>query len=115
MDPTSRWILILVFIALSIWRLARYLRMAIRADATSPGVANNSLVTRLAELLAALVVWLAANAVLWFLLLQLPLLKRVPPILLGTAGIFANFYLIPWARSTGKRFRTYLETVRVIG
>src|SRR6187455_3117575 len=73
MDPTSRWILILVFIALSIWRLARYLRMAIRADATSPGVANNSLVTRLAELLAALVVWLAANAVLWFLLLQLPL------------------------------------------
>ena len=49
MDPMSRWILIVVFIALAIWRLVRYWR------------------------LGAIAVWLAANALLWFLLLGLPL------------------------------------------
>jgi hypothetical protein len=29
MDPMSRWILIVIFIALAIWRLVRYLRLAL--------------------------------------------------------------------------------------
>ena len=138
MDPLSRWILILLFVVIVIWRLVRYVRLALAgrrttlgaqggwllstpeqgshgADTTSPIAAKSSFVTRLAELLGTIIVWLAANAVLWFLLLGLPLLQRVPPILLGTAGIFANFYLIPWARNIGKRFRDYLEGPRVVG
>lgn len=138
MDPMSRWILIVIFIALAIWRLVHYLRMALgtrrsRVDTAGSGFtsrsghaslgevsasqlpAKGSFVARQTEVLGAIAVWVAANALLWLLLLGLPLLKRVPPLLLGTAGIFANFYLIPWARNLGRRFRAHLEGSRAIG
>jgi hypothetical protein len=138
MDPMSRWILIVIFIALAIWRLVRYLRIALgtrpaqfdtagsgftaRSEHASLGEVptlqpppKSSFVARQAEVLGAIAAWVAANALLWFLLLGLPLLKSVPPMLLGTAGIFANFYLIPWARNLGRRFRARLEGSRALG
>ena len=138
MDRMSRLLLLLALVAIAIWRLARYIRLglaarrttlgaaggwfppapeqaALSADTTSPVSPKISFRGRLDELLVAAATWLAANALLWYCLFGLPLLKNVPPVPLGVAGIFANFYLIPWAQNTGRRCRKYIEGSRSVG
>jgi len=56
--------------------------------------------------------WLGFNALLWYCLLELPPFKSLPPIPVGVAGIFANFYLIPLARKVGARSRRRIEEAR---
>lgn len=64
---------------------------------------------RVVGVIVTVAIWLAANAVLWFSLFELPILKRVPPIPLGVVGIFANFYLIPFAQSMGRQCRRRID------
>src|SRR5262245_8878414 len=129
MDRWSRLLLILAFVAIAIWRLVRYMRLGLAARRTTLGVAGgwfpptaeqpsvdanapppdatqSSFLTRQTELVVAVVAWLAANALIWFALFGLPLLENVPPVPRGVAGIFANFYVIPWAQNIGRRCRT---------
>ena len=133
MDRSTRLFLILIFVGIALWRLVRYVRIgmaarratlgaaggwfppvldhaSVDANAPSPDATPSSFLARQTELLVTLVTWLAANALLWFCLFGLPFLKKVPPIPLGVAGIFANFYLIPWAQNTGRRCRKYVES-----
>ena len=63
-------------------------------------------------MLVAVGAWLAINALLWYCLLEVPPFKSLPPIPVGVAGIFANFYLIPLARRVGVRSRQRIEEAR---
>jgi hypothetical protein len=135
MDPTTRWILALVFVALVVWRLAHYLRLAMSSThrqtlgaaggsfaaapaegtgAAVPAEAAGSLLGRSAGLLVSASTWLVANALLWFILLGLPPLNYLPPIPLGVAGIFANFYIIPFAGKVGRRAQKRIDQARVV-
>jgi len=137
-DRLSRLLLILAVVAIAVWRLVRYMRLGLAArratlgaaggwfppvpeqaspdpNARSQDATKSSFLTRQTELPVAVAAWLAANALLWFALFGLPLLKNVPPVPLGVAGIFANFYLIPWAQNTGRLCRKYLESSRTGG
>lgn len=78
--------------------------------ATAPSApAQGSLYARIAGVLVSIGIWLAINALLCYCLLELPPLKKLPPVPLGVADILANFYLIPLARRTGMRCRRYIE------
>jgi hypothetical protein len=124
MDRTIRLVVTLLLIAMVIWRLSRYMRFGVSRSRTALGAAGglvplapqvtaagesstppapSSALARMAGILVAVAIWLAANVVIWFALFDLPILKRVPPIPLGIVGIFANFYLIPFAQSMGAR------------
>jgi hypothetical protein len=132
-DRTSRLILLLVVIALSAFRLVRYLKYGIakRPQSAIPGSAGMVLPatptapaaagaqpgggagsSRLTGALAALTsagVWVAGNVVLWSCLFGWPALDEVPAMLRGVAGVFANFYLIHLARVAGARVRSRLQ------
>jgi len=85
------------------------------ASVTDPGSsapAQSSLYTRVVGVLVAGGLWLAINALLWYCLLELPPFKNLPPIPVGVAGIFANFYLIPLARRVGARSRRRIDEAR---
>lgn len=51
----------------------------------------------------AILIWVIGNGAIWGILFGAPFLKNAPPIPLGIVGVFANFYLIPWARGLGLR------------
>jgi hypothetical protein len=131
MDRAIRLLVALLLIAWVLWRLNRYIRLGLSrhrgslgaaggifptspevsatvGDAVAP-VTGNSTLAWMMGVLVAVAIWLAANAVLWFGLLELPILKAVPPIPLGVVGILANFYLIPFAQSVGRRCRTRID------
>lgn len=137
MDKEARLALLILLIMIAAWRFARYMRFGLSrsrrptslgvaggvvpqdSDQTAAAVsagsmapAQTSLYARIVGVLVAVGVWLAINAVLWYCLLELPPLKRLPPIPVGVAGIFANFYLIPLARRVGLRSRQRIEVAR---
>lgn len=137
MDKYTRLALLVLVIAYAAWRFARYMRLGLSRsrrpmnlgvsggvvpqDADRPpnlvpppseSASQTSVVARIVGVIVAIGVWLAINAVLWYCLLELPLLKSLPPIILGVAGIFANFYLIPLARRAGMRSRQRIGEAR---
>ena len=128
----DRLIVALLLIALIIWRLIRYMRLGIsgrpralglaggvllptagqaRADLGSedPPSSRSPLHVRLIGSSVSAVVWILGNLLLWTSLFGLPKLRDAPPVLLSVAGIFANFYLIPFARQIGNRCRMRLH------
>lgn len=128
MDKETRLALLVLVIAIAAWRFARYMQIGLsrssrpknlgvaggwvpqdseqKAAVTptgSPAPVQNSIYSRTVGVLAAMSVWLGINAGLWYCLLELPPFKNLPPIPVGVAGIFANFYVIPLARRVGLR------------
>lgn len=128
MDKETRLALLILVIAIAAWRFTRYMRVGLSRSRrpASLGVAGgvvpqdaertalviapsssvparSSLYTRIVGVLVAVSLWLAMNALLWYCLLEVPPSKNLPPIPVGVAGIFANFYLIPLARRLGAR------------
>lgn len=137
MDKETRLALLILLIAIAVWRFVRYMRfglsrsrrptnlgvagglvpqdaerMASVAVSGSLAPAQRCLYARIVGVLVAGGLWLAINALLWYCLLELPPFKNLPPIPVGVAGIFANFYLIPAARSVGARSRRRIEAAR---
>lgn len=128
MDKETRLGLLILVIVYGAWRFARYMRVGLSRSRRSAnlGVAGglvpqdsertttviapgssvlpqSSLYRRIVAVLVAVSSWLAMNALLWYCLLEVPPFKSLPPLLVGVAGIFANFYLIPLARRSGAR------------
>lgn len=135
MDKQTRVALLVLVVAIAVWRFARYMRFGLSrsgrptslgvagglvpqesdrpAEARdSPASAQSSLYARVVGVLAAVGLWLATNAILWCCLLEVPPFKSLPPIPVGVAGIFANFYLIPLARRVGVRSRQRIDEAR---
>lgn len=137
MDKETRLGILVLVIAIAAWRFARYVRYGLSrsnrpanlgvaggmvpqdADATMPAVAPGSSIpaqsstyARAVGLLMAAGLWLVMNAVLWYCLLEVPPFKSLPPVPIGVAGIFVNFYLIPLARKVGARSRQRIEQAR---
>jgi len=122
----DRLIVALLLIALVIWRLIRYVRLGISgrpralglpggvflpssgqagADSESerPPSGRSPVRVRLIGASVSAVIWILGNLLIWTFLFGLPKLRDAPPVLLGVVGVFANFYLIPFARRTGSR------------
>lgn len=135
MDKETRLALLVLVVAIAAWRFARYMRFGLsrsrrpaslglagglvlqdsdRSPVTPESLApaQSSLYARIVGLLVAVGLWLVINALLWYCLFELPLLKSLPPVPAGVAGIFANFYLIPLARRVGARSRRRIEEAR---
>jgi hypothetical protein len=47
-------------------------------------------------------------------LLEVPPFKSLPPVPIGVAGIFVNFYLIPLARKVAMRTRQRIGQARAV-
>lgn len=137
MNKEARLALLILLIVIAAWRFARYMRAGLSrskrpmslgvagglvpqdSDTTvavavpnSSTSAQSSLYTRIVGVLVAVGLWLVINALLWYCLLEVPPFKSLPPIPVGVAGIFANFYLIPLARRVGLRSRRRIEEAR---
>jgi len=135
MDKETRLALLVLVVAIAAWRFARYMRFGLSRSRrpTSLGVAGglvpqdsdrptgaqgssapaqSSLYAPIVGVVVAVGLWLAINALLWYCLLELPPFKSLPPVPVGVAGIFANFYLIPLARRVGARSRRRIEEAR---
>lgn len=137
MDKETRLGILVLVIAIAAWRFARYMRFGLSrsrrptslglaggvvpqdANETVPAVGTgssapgqSSVYARAVGVAAAVGLWLAMNAVLWYCLLEVPPFKSLPPIPIGVAGIFVNFYLIPLARKVGMRARQRIEQAR---
>lgn len=135
MDKETRLALLVLVVAIAAWRFARYMRFGLSRSRrpTSLGVAGglvpqdsdrptgaqdssapaqSSIYARIVGVVVAVGLWLAINALLWYCLLELPPFKSLPPVPVGVAGIFTNFYLIPLARRVGARSRRRIEEVR---
>lgn len=136
MNKETRLALLVLVVAIAAWRFARYMRFGLSRsrrpaslgvagglvpqDSNRPAVtpdsmapAQSSLHARIVGVIVAGGLWLAINGLLWYCLFELPPLKSLPPVPLGVAGIFANFYLIPLARRAGSRSRQRIEEARV--
>lgn len=117
MDTVARVLVVLALLAYSVFRLIRYFRygMARRVTAVppstwgvlpateTPAVAP---VTRSARFLAggvSFLVFATANAILWLTLFGVPALNHVPVVWRLFVGIFANFYLFPFARTAAEK------------
>ena len=143
MDKETRLALLILVIAIAIWRFVRYMRFGLSRSnrPTSLGVsgglvpqdpdldrmaasapisdlsdpAQSSLYARTVGILSGVGLWLVINATLWYCLLEVPPFKNLPPIPVGVAGIFANFYLIPLARKVGMSNRRRIDDSRRLG
>jgi hypothetical protein len=137
MDKETRLALLILIIAIAAWRFVRYMRLGLSRSRrpANLGVAggvvpqdsertawvivpgssvpiHSSLCGRIVGVLVTVAFWSGTNALLWYCLLELPPFKSLPPIPVGAAGIFANFYLIPMARRVGARSRRRIEEAR---
>ena len=137
MDKETRLALLILLTVIAAWNFARYMRVGLSRSKrpmslgvagglvpqdTEPTVAvaapnssvpaQSSRYARIGGVLVAVGAWLAINALLWYCLLEVPPFKSLPPIPVGVAGIFANFYLIPLARRVGVRSRQRIEEAR---
>lgn len=138
MEKETQVALLILVTTITVWRLSRYLRLGLSRsrrhrnlgvaggwvprdpDPTVPSAApassapaRSSLYARIVGMLMAAGAWIAINALLWYGLLEVPPFKDLPPILVGVAGIFANFYVIPLAQKAGIRIRQRIEEARV--
>ena len=121
MDTAVRLLVILALIGYGVFRIVRYFRygLAKRATAVPPaagmfpqetGSAANPLMpspgsaasTGLVAI-KTLALWVGANLLLAAVLFAIPALSAVPLIWRLFAQIFANFYLLPWARRVAAR------------
>jgi len=133
MDTTLRLLGIAALIGWSVLRVVRYFRygMAKRVTAVPPSggmpmpntahpVAAESQTTsasgdsggRSVQLIAGLtvvIVWAGANMALLFVLFGLPALAQVPLIWRLFVAVFANFYLLPFARGLGESQKRKLQ------
>jgi hypothetical protein len=135
-DRPARLVMIFALIAIAAWRLSRYLKLAMSARRSSLGVAGGWFPTpaspaslpadsavptaektpfyaRAAEFVVAVVIWLTGNALAGFCVLEVPPINSMPPVPIGIAWIFGNFYLIPWARNTARRCRRRFENANI--
>ncbi len=137
MDKETRLAVLILVIVIAAWRFARYMRFGLSrsrrptslgvagglvlkdpvrtTSATAPGSlvsAQSFLYARIAGILVAVGLWLVINALLWYCLLELPPFKSLPPVPVGVAGIFANFYLILLAQRVGARSQRRIEEAR---
>jgi hypothetical protein len=130
MGRLDRLILLLLVIALVAWRFARFMRLGMgkrrlslgiaggwfpTSTATTPAAPKSPLLVRTVVALVIAAIWLIGNLLIWLFLLESPFLRNVPPVVLGVTGIFANFYLIPFARHMGERCRQRFNGARVAG
>ncbi len=138
MDRSDRLIVLAVMIAIAAWRLARYLRLGMSKRRPSLGIAGGVIppssdigaTTNLTSgspdrsapplllfvsVAVTVAIWCVGNFLIWIALFQLPFLRNLPPILLGIAWVFANFYLIPFARHSGKRCAERIGIARAGG
>jgi hypothetical protein len=69
----------------------------------SPIDVPGSAAGRLIGGLAAALVLILGNVLIWTCLFGIPQLEEVPPLLRGLAGVLANFYLIHLARAAAAR------------
>jgi len=60
--------------------------------------------------LAAALVLISGNVVIWTCLFAIPQLDEVPPLLRGLAGVLANFYLIHLARAAAARAKRAIDS-----
>jgi hypothetical protein len=122
-DRSDRLILLLLVVAVIAWRLYRLLRLGLSRRSSALGIAGGwfpadtagaasppsasipgsgkSLPGRIVGGVAAALIWISANLLIWAALFELPLMRNAPPIPLGVVWIVANFYLIPLARRIG--------------
>jgi hypothetical protein len=117
METVGRVLVVLALLAYSVFRLIRYFRygMARRVTAVPPSTwgvlpatetSPFAPATRSARFLAGgmtILVFATANTILWLTLFGLPALDHVPVIWRLFVGIFANFYLLPFARAAGEK------------
>ena len=75
----------------------------------SPIDVPGSAAGRLVGGLAAALVLISGNVVIWTCLFGIPQLDEVPPLLRGLAGVLANFYLIHLARATAARGKRVID------
>ena len=138
MDRTDRLILLMLLVAFAALRLVRFLRLGLGKRHPALGIAggwmppsseataevapessdsdrSSPFTIRLVDPLVTVAIWLAGNLVIWLALFEVPFLQTVPPALRGIVGIFANFYLIPFARHSGRRCRQRIEIARSQG
>lgn len=122
-DPSQRAIVLLIFLALTIWRLVRYMKagLARRPQGGVPSVAGTvigaptsnsapparepvkvSAWNRLIAKTTAALVFVVGNVMIWGCLFGLTALDEVPTIWRLFLGIFANFPLLRLAHATGK-------------
>jgi hypothetical protein len=137
-DRSDRLILLAVVVAFAVWRLVRFLRLGLAKRRSSLGIAggwmppssednravqpestnlnhSSSLASRIIELLVTTVTLLVGNLLIWLILFGWQFLKTMPPAVLGIAWIFANFYLVPFARRCGRRSRQRIEIAKAQG
>lgn len=122
MDRIVRIVVILALIAFSLFRITRYFRhglakrvialpasagMVLAATPSEPHAASSGVPqSRFARFMAGLVtlvVWLGGNALLAAALFEIPALSSVPAIWRLFVLVFANFYLVPFAKSAGAK------------
>ena len=132
-DRYSRLILALVFIGLAVFRLIRYVQIGTgrRRISAVPSTSVNQSAPAGADLipnppraapsgfarrglgsLAAVVSWVAGNALLWTALFGLQYLDGVPVFWRLFADVFANLYLIRLSRRIAERVTTNIDSSR---
>lgn len=130
MEQSEKALLAVPLIALVVWRFIRYMQFGTRVHRTLrpanaqwpagivnsgdqppalPSVTNVSATVRVASVAGSVVVWIAGNGILYLGLFQLPFERDVPFIWPLFIVIFANFYLIPLASRSGKRWAQRFE------
>jgi hypothetical protein len=134
MGRSDRLILLLLLVVVAAWRLIRFFRLGIRKPRSSLGIAGGWLPPSSTPALPAsplatkrspdplwvraittsfiVLVWMIGNIGVWLALLKLPFLESAPPIVLGIAGVLANFYIIPFARAAGRHLTQRIRTNR---
>jgi hypothetical protein len=122
LDSIVRILVVLALIGLSVWRLVRYFRFGMAKRVTAipptagmflPETSSTSPATALAPAdmqprpsrwragLTMLFAWLGGNLLLAAVLFGWPALSGIPVIWRLFVQIFANFYLLPFARRVG--------------
>jgi len=125
-DQYGGAIFLILFIALTVWRMIRYMKAALarRPQSGVPGLggpvmgvpastatsnpespikdpAKSSALSRVIERMTTVLVFVAGNILIWGCLFGLPSLGELPAIWRLVVGVFANFALIRLARAIG--------------
>jgi hypothetical protein len=124
MDRPEKALLAVPLLALAVWRFIRYMQFGsrvhqIRRSASAQGsfgvpnisgsLRTSSTAVRVAAATAAVIVWVGGNVLLWLALFQLPFERDLPFIWPLFLAIFANFYLVPFAGRSGRKWAQRFE------